>query len=83
ELIINAESSNSGNQEMGLEIRTEQEIKTEINIMFNYRFIEEFLKTVEDDEIQIQISDNNKASKFLDPKNPNFLHIIMPIKTQN
>ena len=81
ELIINAESSNSGNQEMGLEIRTEQEIKTEINIMFNYRFIEEFLKTVEDDEIQIQISDNNKASKFLDPKNPNFLHIIMPIKT--
>ena len=55
---------------MGFEIRTEQEIKTEINIMFNYRFIEEFLKTVEDDEIQIQISDNNKASKFLDPKNP-------------
>lgn len=82
ELIIKAESANSGNQETSLEIRSEDPINSEINIMFNYRFIEEFLKVVEDDEIQMQVSDNNKASKFLDLKHPNFLHIIMPIKTQ-
>jgi DNA polymerase-3 subunit beta len=83
ELKVTAESSVSGNQETVVEIRNEasdEEIK-ETETMFNYRFIEEFLKTVEDDEIQIQISDNNKASKFLDPKTLNFLHIIMPIKT--
>jgi len=85
-LTVKAESVNSGNQETSLEIRNEIREAwpaSPVNIMFNYRFIEEFLKTVEDDEIQIQISDNNKASKFLDPKTPNFLHIIMPIKTQN
>lgn len=85
ELRIMAESSNSGNQETTIEIKTEdsamQNEAKEINIMFNYRFIEDFLKTVEDDEIQMQISADNKASKFLDPKTKNFLHIIMPIRT--
>lgn len=80
-LIVRAESSNSGSQESEVEIKTEEEVKQEINIMFNFRFIEEFLKIVVADEIQIQISDNNKASKFLDPKSHNLLHIIMPIKT--
>ncbi|MDP3918007.1 MAG: DNA polymerase III subunit beta, partial [Candidatus Woesebacteria bacterium] len=55
ELIIKAESANSGNQETSLEIRSEEPINSEINIMFNYRFIEEFLKVVEDDEIQMQV----------------------------
>lgn len=83
ELIITSESSNSGNQETRLEIKNdppEGEVK-EINIMFNFRFIEEFLKIVVSDEVSVQISDNNKASKFLDPKSSNLLHIIMPIKT--
>lgn len=82
-LTIKAESTASGNQETNIEIRNEEKDEKITEIMFNYRFIEEYLKTVRDDELQIQISDNNKASKFIDPKSNNFLHIIMPIKTQN
>lgn len=82
-LIITAESSASGNQETSLEIRREEEgvSDQEINIMFNYSFIEEVLKTITDDEVKIIIAPDNKASKFLDSKSTNFLHIIMPIKT--
>ena len=68
---------------MELEIRSDpsgDEVK-EINIMFNFRFIEDILKVIEDDEVKIIIAPDNKASKFLDSKSPNFLHIIMPIKT--
>lgn len=83
ELIITAESSSAGNQETSLEIRSEDNSTefAEVNIMFNYSFIEDVLKVITDDEVQIIIASDNKASKFLDPKSPNFLHIIMPIKT--
>jgi DNA polymerase-3 subunit beta len=80
-LKLKAESSSSGNQEMELEVKTEDLKQEEINIMFNFRFIEELLKIITAEEVQIQISDNNKASKFLDSKASNLLHIIMPIKT--
>ena len=80
-LTISAESSSSGNQEMELEVRSEEKIEKEINIMFNFRFIEEILKVITDDEVKIIIAADNKASKFLDSKSSNFLHIIMPIKT--
>lgn len=83
ELRITAESSASGNQEMSLEIRNENTSTelAEVNIMFNYSFIEDVLKTITDDEVQIIIAPDNKASKFLDAKSSNFLHIIMPIKS--
>lgn len=81
QLSITAESSSSGNQEMSLEIRSDEPIDNEINIMFNYSFIEDVLKVIEDDEVKIIIASDNKACKFIDAKSPNFLHIIMPIKT--
>lgn len=80
-LKIISESNTSGNQESEVDIRADEKIDEEIQIMFNFRFIEEVLKVTEDDEIKIIIAPDNKASKFLDPKSPNFLHIIMPIKT--
>ncbi|MEK7169018.1 MAG: DNA polymerase III subunit beta [Patescibacteria group bacterium] len=84
ELIINAESSASGNQETSLGIRREElGDEKEIDIMFNYSFIEDILKVVTDDEVKIIIAPDNKACKFLDSKSSNLLHIIMPIKIQN
>jgi DNA polymerase III sliding clamp (beta) subunit (PCNA family) len=61
-LTISAESSSSGNQEMELEVRSEEKIseasptslvEKEINIMFNFRFIEEILKVITDDEVKL------------------------------
>lgn len=82
-LIVSAESSSSGNQEMELEVRNEDtgtEL-AEVNIMFNFSFIEDILKVIVDDEVKIIFAADNKASKFLDSKSSNYLHIIMPIKT--
>ncbi len=81
ELRITAESSSSGNQETSVEIRSEEKIESEINIMFNYSFVEDVLKVITDDEVKIIFASDNKASKFLDSKSSNFLHIIMPIKS--
>jgi DNA polymerase-3 subunit beta len=82
-MTVSAESSSSGNQEMELEIRNidDSPIQNEINIMFNFSFIEDILKAVIDDEVKIIFAADNKASKFIDSKSSNYLHIIMPIKT--
>lgn len=80
-MIVRAESAASGNQETEVQIERDDKSDKEIEIMFNFRFIEEFLKVALDEDVQIHVSDNNKASKFIDPKSSNFLHIIMPIKT--
>ncbi len=82
-ITVSAESSSSGNQETELEIRNEDDsvLKNEINIMFNFTFIEDVLKTITDDEVKIVFAADNKASKFIDSKSSNYLHIIMPIKS--
>lgn len=79
-LKISAESGKSGNQEGSVEARVEGE---EMEIIFNFRFIEEFLNVVEGDEIEIQLSNTTSPGIFLDPKDPEFLHLIMPVKIQN
>lgn len=80
QLIVVAESSTSGNQETQIEVKIKDFEKKDFEIMFNFRFIEEAVKVIESGEVQIQFSENNKATKFLDTKNKKFLHIIMPIK---
>ncbi|HLD92559.1 MAG TPA: DNA polymerase III subunit beta [Patescibacteria group bacterium] len=82
-MVISAESSSSGSQETELETRNEETSKNKIEIMFNFRFIEEAIKSIEDDEVQIKITGPNTAAIFLDPKSSNFLHLIMPIKSQS
>lgn len=79
-LLIISENTASGSQETRIEAKLKDFNKEEFEIMFNFRFIEECLKTVDSDEIQIEFSENNKATKFLDTKNNKYLHIIMPIK---
>lgn len=82
-LIVNAESSVSGNQEVEMELRSEEPLKSELEIMFNFKFIEDVLKVIEDEEVQIKIVDANTAAIFVDLKSSNFIHLIMPIKSQS
>lgn len=81
QLAVVAESSTAGNQETQIEAKIKDFEKKDFEIMFNFRFIEEAIKVIESDEVQIQFSENSKATKFLDTKNKKFLHIIMPIKS--
>lgn len=83
-LKILAESSSSGSQESEIEIRSEESEKSkETEIMFNYKYIEDVLKVIEDDEVKITITGKDSAAIFSDPKAKDFLHLIMPIKSQN
>lgn len=81
-LKVMAESSSSGNQETNLEAKIEKtsELDGGNEISFNYRFIEEILRVITSDDVLIEIGGANAPGKFIDNKDTEFLHIIMPIK---
>lgn len=81
-LKVIAESSSSGNQETDLEVKVEKKSEFDggVDISFNFRFIEEVLRVIESDEVLIEFGGTNAPGKFIDSKDPNFLHLIMPIK---
>ncbi len=75
---VSAESSRTGSQETTLDAKVKGE---ELTISYNYRFIEEFLAVCPSDEIELSFSDPNSPGVFRDTKDPDFLHLIMPIRT--
>lgn len=78
-LKISAESSKSGKQEGEIEAKVEG---GEMEITFNYRFLEELIAVVEGDEVQIELTNTTSPGVFRDPKDSSFLHLIMPVKVQ-
>jgi DNA polymerase-3 subunit beta len=80
-LKILAESSQSGSQETQVDAKIEG-VEKELKIAFNYRFLEEFLNSVEGDDVTIKLTDANSPTVFLDPKDKEYLHIIMPVRLQ-
>lgn len=80
-LKIVAESSSAGSQETKVDAKIEG-IKDEFTIAFNYRFLEDFVNSVESDDLTIEMSEPNSPALFLDTKDTSFLHIIMPVRLQ-
>jgi DNA polymerase-3 subunit beta len=76
-----AESSSSGSQETDVEARVEGSVK-DFEIAFNYRFLEEFLHSVAGDEVKMEFTSSDKAGLFTDSTDPNYLHLIMPVRVQ-
>jgi len=77
---VSAQSQKSGQQKNQLEAKVEG---GEIEMTYNYRFLEEFLSSVEGEDLEISLTDVNSPGVFKDSKNPNFLHLIMPVKVQS
>ncbi len=82
---ISAESSQSGSQETEVEAKIdghspERPKGVEGEIAFNYKFLEEFLHSVKGEEIKMEFASGDKAGIFTDPKDPSYLHLIMPVK---
>jgi DNA polymerase-3 subunit beta len=77
---LSAESSQVGNQETTVDAKVEGE---SIEISFNYKFLEDFLHVVKGDEILMEFNNASSPGVFTDPKDPNFLHLIMPVKIQS
>lgn len=81
-LNIVAESSNSGSQETKVDAKVEG-VEDKFTIAFNYRFLEDFINSVESDDLTIEMSEANSPVLFLDTKDTSFLHIIMPVRLQD
>lgn len=86
-LQLSAESSSSGSQKTQVEANIESSFAkaTEdkaFEIAFNYRFLEDFLKAVRGEEVNMDLNDTNSPGVFTDPKDPDYLHLIMPVKIQ-
>jgi len=75
-----AESSRSGNQKTRVDAKVEKEDKEKLLIAFNYKFLEDYLNSVEGENIGMGFNDANSPGTFTDPKDKNYLHIIMPVK---
>lgn len=86
-LQLSAESSNSGSQKTKIEAAVESSSGMSLGsgnfeIAFNYRFLEDFLKAVKGEEVNLGFSNANSPGVFTDPKDPEYLHLIMPVKIQ-
>lgn len=80
---IVSESANSGDQENSVEAKVEgdlEDLSETLEISFNFKFIEEFLSVISSTSVILGLTDSNSPGVFLDPDDPEFLHLIMPIK---
>ena len=82
-LVVFAESPSSGKQETEIEAKVETGANlNNFEIAFNYRFLEEFLHSIKGEEIKIELNDASSPGVFMDTKDPNYLHLIMPVRIQ-
>jgi DNA polymerase-3 subunit beta len=79
---VSAESQQSGEQKTQLDVKVEGDTGKGFEIAFNYRFLEEFLGAIEGEDVELKFSDPSAPGVFLDPKDKEYLHLIMPVKTQ-
>lgn len=79
---VGAESSSSGSQEMKVDAKAEG-VADSFEIAFNYRFLEEFLHSVTGEEIKMEFGTVTSAGLFSDTSDPDYLHLIMPVKIQS
>lgn len=79
---ISAESSQSGNQMTKVDAKVEGKPPDDFEIAFNYRFLEDLLLAISGEEVKMEFSDKNAPGVFTDPKDFDFLHLIMPVRIQ-
>ncbi|MGA3291657.1 MAG: DNA polymerase III subunit beta [Candidatus Microgenomates bacterium] len=78
---VSAESSAAGSQDTKVDAKIEGSIPEEgFEIAFNYRFLEDFLHSVTGEEIKMEFSGVASPGVFTDSIDPNYLHLIMPVK---
>jgi DNA polymerase III subunit beta len=79
-LEIKADAPEVGENKTNLDIKKEGE---DVEIAFNYRFLQEYLNTVNFKEVEINLSGSLKPGIFKNPNKKSFLHIIMPVRIKD
>lgn len=83
-----AESSQSGSQENSVDVKVDSESKDvfggkgEFVIAFNCEFIENYLNSVGNKNLEIGFNDTNSPGLFLDMEDKDLIHLIMPVRLQ-
>lgn len=76
--IVSESSSLGAHQKNIIEAKTKG---GDFEIIFNLKFIEDFLTTQKGESIDIVFRDTTSPGIFRDPNNPNYLHLIMPVRS--
>ena len=76
--MISAESSVSGKQEALIDAKVKG---PEIDIVYNYRYLEEFLAVVRGESVTAKFNSPESAGVFLDTDDEDYLHLVMPVKS--
>jgi len=76
-LLISSESQYTGSQKGEIEAKIEGD---DLEIAFNYKFLEDFLESVTGETILIELNDSSSPVVFKDASDRNYLHLIMPVK---
>ena len=70
-------------QDMGGEGRDRIKVEyagKKVSIRYNYRFLLDFLKCIDEEEVEIELWDSNKPAIFRGRGKTNYLYVLMPIK---
>lgn len=77
---VSSESQTTGKQNMVIDAKVEGDVSKEMEIAFNYRFIEDVLGVMKGESVDLGFTNPNAPGVFKDPTDSNFLHLIMPVK---
>lgn len=79
-ILLFAKSSGVG--ESNAQIDVEQD-GDDTEIAFNARYLLDFLKQCDGEEVVVELNSSLEPAKFIDSANPGYFHIIMPVRVQN
>jgi DNA polymerase-3 subunit beta len=77
-VVVKAESARSGSQEGVIPAKVDGPA---LDIMFNYRYIEEFLNITKGESVVMKYNSPTASGLFLDASDEKYLHLIMPVKS--
>lgn len=80
---LGAESSSVGSQETSVDAKVEGLETKDYEIAFNFRFMEEVLNSIDSESVTVELTNPNAPGVFKNPNDPNYLHLIMPVKIQD
>ncbi|MCX7928501.1 MAG: DNA polymerase III subunit beta [Patescibacteria group bacterium] len=81
DMFVKSENSTTGKQSKRIFFKRVEGTEEEMKISFNFHFLDDLLKVIKGESLEIRISSPFSPVLFLDPICKEFIHVIMPIKT--
>lgn len=78
-LVVAAESQQYGKEESVIDARVEG---PDVESAFNYRYILDFLGSIQNEEVSFETEGATSPGVFQDPKDSSYKHLIMPVRIQ-